>query len=60
MKKTIVLGVCGGIAAFKAAQLTSDLIKAGYDVEVIMTENAITSPWPRRQTCSSWFRPVPT
>ena len=40
MKKTIVLGVCGGIAAFKAAQLTSDLIKAGYDVEVIMTENA--------------------
>ena len=32
MKKTIVLGVCGGIAAFKAAQLTSDLIKAGYDV----------------------------
>ena len=40
MKKTIDLGVCGGIAAFKAAQLTSDLIKAGYDVEVIMTENA--------------------
>ena len=40
MKKTIVLGVCGGIAAFKAAQLTSDLIKAGYDVEVIMTKNA--------------------
>lgn len=40
MKKTVVLGVCGGIAAFKAAQLTSNLIKKGYDVEVIMTENA--------------------
>lgn len=40
MQKTIVLGVCGGIAAFKAAQLASDLIKKGYDVEVIMTKNA--------------------
>lgn len=40
MKKTVVLGVSGGIAAFKAAQLTSDLIKKGYDVEVIMTKNA--------------------
>lgn len=39
-KKTIVLGVTGGIAAFKAAQLTSNLIKKGYDVEVIMTKNA--------------------
>ena len=27
MQKTIVLGVTGGIAAFKAAQLASDLIK---------------------------------
>lgn len=40
MKKTIVLGVTGGIAAFKAAQLTSNFIKKGYDVEVIMTKNA--------------------
>lgn len=40
MKKTVVLGISGGIAAFKAAQLTSDLIKKGYDVEVIMTQNA--------------------
>lgn len=40
MNKTVVLGVSGGIAAFKAAQLTSDLIKKGYDVEVIMTQNA--------------------
>ena len=40
MRKTVVLGVTGGIAAFKAAQLTSNLIKKGYDVEVIMTKNA--------------------
>ena len=39
-QKTVVLGVTGGIAAFKAAQLTSNLIKKGYDVEVIMTKNA--------------------
>lgn len=40
MQKTIVLGVTGGIAAFKAAQLASDLVKKDYDVEVIMTKNA--------------------
>ena len=40
MQKTIALGVTGGIAAFKAAQLASDLIKKDYDVEVILTKNA--------------------
>lgn len=40
MQKTIVLGVTGGIAAFKAAQLASDLIKKDYDVEIILTKNA--------------------
>lgn len=40
MQKTIVLGVTGGIAAFKAAQLASDLIKKDYNVEVILTKNA--------------------
>lgn len=39
-KPTIVLGITGGIAAFKAAQLTSNLIKKDMDVEVIMTKNA--------------------
>ncbi|ASS75726.1 bifunctional phosphopantothenoylcysteine decarboxylase/phosphopantothenate--cysteine ligase CoaBC [Tumebacillus algifaecis] len=38
--KTIVLGVAGGIAAFKAASLASALTKAGADVHVIMTESA--------------------
>ena len=37
---TIVLGVSGGIAAYKAAQLASDLGKTGADVHVIMTRNA--------------------
>jgi len=38
--KTIVLGVAGGIAAFKAASLASALTKAGADVHVIMTASA--------------------
>ncbi|KEO81958.1 bifunctional phosphopantothenoylcysteine decarboxylase/phosphopantothenate--cysteine ligase CoaBC [Tumebacillus flagellatus] len=38
--KTIVLGVSGGIAAFKAASVASALTKKGADVHVIMTESA--------------------
>lgn len=38
--KTVLLGVCGGIAAYKTASLTSMLVKAGADIHVIMTENA--------------------
>ena len=38
--KTILLGVTGSIAAYKAADLTSRLTKAGCDVFVVMTENA--------------------
>lgn len=38
--KTIILGVTGGIAAYKAAQLCSDMIKKGVEVHVIMTKNA--------------------
>ena len=37
--KHIVVGVTGGIAAFKTCQLVSDLSKK-YEVQVIMTENA--------------------
>ena len=39
-KKIIVLGVTGGIAAYKSAQLASNLLKKGYEVHVIMTQNA--------------------
>lgn len=38
--KTILLGVTGGIAAYKAASLASLLIKQQAAVEVIMTKNA--------------------
>lgn len=38
--KTILLGVTGGIAAYKAAALTSALIKQHATVEVVMTHNA--------------------
>ena len=38
--KTIVLGITGGIAAYKAADLASKLSQAGARVEVIMTEAA--------------------
>jgi phosphopantothenoylcysteine decarboxylase/phosphopantothenate--cysteine ligase len=38
--KTIVLGVSGGIAVYKAAALTSRLAQGGADVHVIMTESA--------------------
>lgn len=40
MGKTILLGVAGGIAAFKSATVCSSLVKRGYDVQVLMTENA--------------------
>lgn len=39
--KTVVLGVTGSIAAYKAANLASMLKKEGADVHVIMTKNAI-------------------
>lgn len=36
----IVVGITGGIAAFKTAQLVSDLKKEGHNIDVIMSENA--------------------
>lgn len=38
--RRIVLGVTGGIAAYKAADLVRRLKEAGADVQVVMTENA--------------------
>lgn len=38
--KTIILGVCGGIAAYKAVELLRLLTKAGAEVHVIMTRSA--------------------
>ncbi|MGH7577707.1 MAG: flavoprotein, partial [Longimicrobiales bacterium] len=36
----IVLGVCGGIAAYKVAQLARDLTKLGSTVDVVLTQAA--------------------
>jgi phosphopantothenoylcysteine decarboxylase len=41
MSKNIVLGVTGSIAAYKAAELTSQLVKQGCDVHVVMTADAL-------------------
>ena len=40
MGKRVLLGVTGGIAAYKAAELASRLVKDGYTVDVVMTKNA--------------------
>ncbi|HYG36554.1 MAG TPA: flavoprotein [Clostridia bacterium] len=41
MSKNIILGVTGSIAAYKAAELTSQLTKQGCDVHVVMTADAV-------------------
>ncbi|HOA81123.1 MAG TPA: bifunctional phosphopantothenoylcysteine decarboxylase/phosphopantothenate--cysteine ligase CoaBC [Defluviitaleaceae bacterium] len=40
IKKTVVLGVTGGIAAYKACEIASRLVKLGIEVNVIMTKSA--------------------
>ena len=40
--KKIVLGVCGSIAAYKSATLVRLLVKAGAEVQVIMTADAVS------------------
>ena len=40
VKKNIVLGITGGIAAYKSAMLCSMLTQNGYEVKVAMSENA--------------------
>jgi phosphopantothenoylcysteine decarboxylase len=41
MSKNVVLGVTGSIAAYKAAELASQLTKQGCDVRVVMTADAL-------------------
>src|SRR6187397_1166209 len=41
MSKNVVLGVTGSIAAYKAAELTSQIAKAGCDVRVVLTADAL-------------------
>lgn len=60
--KTIVVGVSGGIAAYKAAQLVSDLAKTDADVHVLMTENAaeFVSRSPLRRSPKTASRRTPS
>lgn len=39
-RKTIIVGITGSIAAYKAADLVSKLVKRGHDVHVVMTQGA--------------------
>lgn len=41
MSKNVVLGVTGSIAAYKAAELTSQLTRQGCDVRVVLTGDAL-------------------
>jgi phosphopantothenoylcysteine decarboxylase/phosphopantothenate--cysteine ligase len=38
--RTVILGVGGGIAAYKACEIVRLLVKGGADVRVVMTPNA--------------------
>ena len=38
--REVVVGVCGGVAAYKTAGLVSQLVQAGAEVSVVMTEAA--------------------
>lgn len=38
--KKILLGVCGGVAAYKSAYLIRELTRAGAEVKVVMTQSA--------------------
>jgi phosphopantothenoylcysteine decarboxylase/phosphopantothenate--cysteine ligase len=61
-KKNIVLGVCGGIAAYKSVELLRLLVKKDATVRVIMTESAQWFVGPltfealsRQPVCTSLF-----
>ena len=38
---TVILGVCGSIAAYKAADVASRLVKAGHEVHCVCTPTAL-------------------
>ena len=72
MKKNIILGVTGSIAAYKAADIANTLTKEGHSVHVIMTKAGMEFITPltmqtltknkvhmhRRQICFWWLRQV--
>src|SRR5947208_12662031 len=58
-EKTVIVGVTGGIACYKAVELVRLLVKEGFSVQVIMTRGAMEFVTPLTfQTLSG--RPVAT
>jgi phosphopantothenoylcysteine decarboxylase/phosphopantothenate--cysteine ligase len=62
--KKIVLGVCGSIAAYKSATLVRLLVKAGAEVQVIMTPDAVNFITPltlstlsKKPVLTDYFKP---
>ena len=56
--KTIVLGVCGSIAAVKAVELARELIRHGADVVPVMTESATRILHPDALEFATGRRPI--
>ena len=64
--KRVLVGVTGGIAAYKVAELVRLLVKAGADIDVILTENSARFVGPttfealtgRRVHTSLWEGPL--
>ena len=52
--RKLLLCVCGGIAAYKAADLVRRLRDAGAEVQVAMTENAQRVVWPGGVVSGEW------
>ena len=52
----IVVGIAGGIAAFKVAATVSKLVQAGHSVDVVLTENAHQFVGPATFAASVWTR----
>lgn len=64
--KHIVLGICGGIAAYKSVTLLRLLVKNGAEVQVVMTPagkefiSPVTlSSLSRKPVVSEFLRPTP-
>lgn len=56
--KTVILGVSGGVACYKAAQIASDLVKLHGNVQVLMTKNATEFITPLTFEALTGNRPV--
>lgn len=62
----VLLGVCGGVAAYKAAELLRELQRRGFEVQVAMTDGAMQFVQPLtfaslsgRQVITSLWQPTP-